>query len=141
MDLATVQWLGVLVCTIVVFTSGMLWFSQRAFFPVWWRAMGRTDADVPGGANMPLVFGLTLVGMVLQATAVALVLGLVRDAGFGDLDQLTGLLVGIVLGIAVAAASLSHRLFAGHGVRVWALEVGNDLLNFALMGLILSFWY
>ena len=141
MELASVQWLGVLVCTIVVFTSGMLWFSQRAFFPVWWRAMGRTEQDLPGGSSMALVFGLTLVGMVFQATALALVLGLVRDAGLGEIDPLTGLLAGLVVGIAVAAASLPHRLFAGHGVRAWALEIGNDLLNFVLMGLILSIWY
>ena len=35
------------------------------------------------------------------------------------------------------AASLGHRLFAGYGVKVWLLEVGNDVLNFTLMGAIL----
>lgn len=141
MDLSTIEWLGVLVATIVVFVSGLLWFSPRAFYPAWWRAMGRTDEPGGGtGTPMALVFGLTLVGIVAQATAMALVLELAASGGM-DVDLPTGLAAGLVVGVAVAAAALGHRLFAGHGLRAWALEVGNDVLNFVLMGAILSLWY
>ncbi|NCA13992.1 MAG: hypothetical protein EBS89_07635 [Proteobacteria bacterium] len=38
-----------------------------------------------------------------------------------------------------AAAPLGHRLFGGHGFGVWALEVGNDVINCVLMGGILTY--
>ncbi|MFM2106455.1 MAG: hypothetical protein RL338_1487 [Chloroflexota bacterium] len=141
MDLGSIEWLGVLVATVVVFVSGLAWFSPRAFFPVWWRAMGKGD-ETPGsgGGPMALVFGLTLVAIVAQVTAIALVIQAAAGSA-GDVDLATGLGIGLVVGIAVAGASLGHRLFAGHGVRVWAIEVGNDVLNLALAGAILSFWY
>ena len=100
---------------------------------------GKTLADAAGSVQRGVEVGIGRAH--LAADPLALVLGLVRDAGLGEIDPLTGLLAGLVVGIAVAAASLPHRLFAGHGIRVWALEIGNDLLNFALMGLILSAWY
>ena len=55
--------------------------------------------------------------------------------GFG---AVTGAAVGV--GIA-AAASLGHRLFAGQGLVVWAIEVGGDILGLTLMGLVLAFFY
>jgi hypothetical protein len=72
--------------------------------------------------------------------AVALVLKLEELAGF-TVNAGTGLQVGLLLGVFVAAAaSLSHRLFAGHGYRVWLLEVGNDIAAVVVMSLILSVW-
>jgi hypothetical protein len=136
----TLPWPAVIVSIVVVFVSGLTWFSRRGFFPAWWSAMGKGEGDVPGvGQSMPVVFGLTLVGIVIQAVAMALVVGLAHDA-LGDVDLLSGISLGLVVGLAVSGAALGHRLFAGHGLRVWLLEVGNDLLNFVLMGLIYAIW-
>jgi len=33
---------------------------------------------------------------------------------------------------------LGHRLFGGHGYRVWLIEAGNDVLNWTIAGSILS---
>ena len=53
----------------------------------------------------------------------------------------TGLLVGALVGAGIAAAaSLGHRLFAGQGLKVWAIEVGGDILGLTLIGGVLSFW-
>jgi hypothetical protein len=138
---------GYLVASLAVFIAGALWFSPKGFFPVWWRAMGRGDA-APGGDNMAVVFGLTIVGVLVQVGAVGWVLGSgaidfsFLGTTFTDINAGSGLVTGLVLGIGVAAAaSLSHRLFAGHGLKVWAIEVGSDVLNFALAGLLLgAFW-
>ena len=45
---------------------------------------------------------------------------------------------GALLGCAAAAAMLGHRLFGGHGYRVWLIEAGNDVLNWTIAGAILS---
>ncbi|NBT94097.1 MAG: hypothetical protein EBT47_03610 [Chloroflexi bacterium] len=50
-------------------------------------------------------------------------------------------IVGLVAGVGfTATAPLGHRLFGGHGFGVWALEVGNDILNCVLMGGILAYF-
>jgi hypothetical protein len=40
----------------------------------------------------------------------------------------------------MAATSLTNRLFAQHGLKVWAIEAGNHLIVLVLMGLILGAW-
>ena len=103
--------------------------------------MGQSPTDDPGESqNMAVTFGLTLIGIIVQAIVLALILDLL-DRATGRVTLVTGLGTGLVVGIGAAAMSLGHRLFAGHGVKVWLIEVGNDILNFAIMGLILSFFY
>lgn len=121
--------------SLVCFVAGFLWFSPFAFFPLWWRAMGKGDQKPgEGGPGMGVLFGSTLIGIVVQATVLERTL-----AAIGARGPLQGLAWGLALGIGVAAApSLGHRLFAGQGFRVWLLEVGSDVLNFALMGAVLG---
>jgi len=138
MFLLELNWLAILVAFVVAFAAGALWFGPKTFFPVWWRAMGRSDGEAPGGGNMALVFGLTAVGALVQVVAVASVIYFVGLAT-GPVGPLGGLLTGLLLGIGFAAASsLSHRLFAGHGLKVWIIEVGSDVLNYTLVGLIIG---
>ncbi|WP_439565826.1 DUF1761 family protein [Microcella sp.] len=138
MFLLELNWLAILVAFVVAFAAGALWFGPKTFFPVWWKAMGRSEDDVPGGGNMALVFGLTAVGALVQVIAVASVISFV-DLAAGPVGPLGGALTGLLLGIGFAAASsLSHRLFAGHGLTVWIIEVGSDVLNYTLVGLVIG---
>jgi hypothetical protein len=53
----------------------------------------------------------------------------------------TGAGIGALLGLLIGGgASLSHRMFAGQGFKVWALEVGNDVVALAAVGAILAAW-
>ena len=61
-------------------------------------------------------------------------------AGGSDASPALGATVGLVVGVAGAMASLGHRLFGNQGVVVWIVEVGSDVLNLVLMGLVLSYW-
>ncbi|MBX9718962.1 MAG: DUF1761 domain-containing protein [Microbacteriaceae bacterium] len=137
MFLLELNWLAILVAFVVAFLAGALWFGPKTFFPVWWKAMGKSD-ETPGGGNMALVFGLTALGALVQVVAVASVIYFVGLAT-GPVGPLGGLLTGLLLSIGFAAASsLSHRLFAGHGLKVWVIEVGSDVLNYTLAGLIIG---
>ncbi|WEO78491.1 DUF1761 domain-containing protein [Cryobacterium sp. SO2] len=139
MFLAELNWLAVLVATLAAFVAGAIWFGPKTFFPLWWKLMGHGPDEQPAG-KMAVVFGSTFVAALVEATAVASVIHFVAatDPGFGTLQGgVTGLLLGIGL---AAASSLSHRLFAGHGFRVWLIECGSDVLNLTIMGLILGSW-
>jgi len=53
----------------------------------------------------------------------------------------TGALTGFVIWLGfVAPTHLVNKLFAGHGLKVRAIEAGNHLLNFVVFGAILGAW-
>lgn len=138
-QIMTFNWLAILVSFLVVFASGAIWFGPRTFFPVWWKAMGRDVNEKPGGENMGLVFGLTALGQFALVILVAMLLNVAAQAN-GSVDLVDGLMMGLTAGFIGAAASLSHRMFAGHGVKVWLIEVSNDVINMIIVGVILSLW-
>jgi len=133
------NWLAIIAATLVAFIAGAIWFGPKTFFPLWWKLMGKEGAPGDGsGGNMAVVFGSTFLAALAQATTVAIVIHLASsgDSSFGPLQ---GLAVGSLLGAGLAAASsLSHRLFAGHGFKVWIIEVGSDIVNLSLMGLVIA---
>lgn len=139
-----INWIGVLVAGIAGTISGGLWFGPKTFFPLWWRLIGHppgTAANPGGDLSMAVVFGSTFAAQVVQAAAMAVVINFAMRAGistsFGVVD---GLIVGLLVGVGFSStAPLGHRLFGGHGFGVWALEVGNDIINCVLMGGILAY--
>lgn len=139
-----ISWVGVIVAGVAGTVSGGLWFGPKTFFPLWWRLIGHppgTASNLGGDLPMSVVFGSTFAAQIVQAIATAVVINLAIRSGitssFGVAD---GAQVGLVVGIGFAAmAPLGHRLFGGHGFGVWALEVGNDILNCVLMGVILAY--
>ena len=140
MEFGSLNWIVIVLTTCTSAFIGSMWFGPKTFFPVWWRAMGRDESEKPGGDNMGLVFGLTFAGQLVQVVAVAVVLGILEKAN-GSVSLMDGLTVGLLLGFGVAAAaSLPHRMFAGHGVKVWLLEAGNDIVAITVAAMILASW-
>ena len=135
-----INWLAILVATLVSFVSGFIWFGPKTFYPVWWQAMGKSENEEPGShQNMSIVFGSVIIALFVQALTLFILLDWYQ-AKVGELTLLGGILAALIVGIGVVAATpLSHRLMGGHGFKVWILEVGNDVLNFALMGAIFGF--
>lgn len=140
MDFGAINFAGVLVAFLVNFVIGFIWFGPKTFFPVWWKAIGKTG-DPGEGANMGIVFGSTAVAGLISATGLAFIFNLLSRAN-GDVSLISGLTAGLIVGVFVMAApALSHRLFAGNGFKVWLLEIGSDVLGFVGMGIVLSFFY
>ena len=126
--------LAIIAGTAVCFVSGFLWFGPATFYPTWWRLMGKSPKDVPGGGlNMGIAFGSVLVGQFLQVTVLALILSALKLTA-----PIDGALVGLLIGVGiVGGSSMSHRIFAGHGFGVLLLEAGNDIVNLGLAGVLL----
>ncbi len=78
----------------------------------------------------------TAVQAVFVSLAVTLTSLLFGGPSLG-LGALTG---AIVWAGAIAPPYLSNKLFAGHGFKVWAIEVGNHLLNFVAFGALFGLW-
>lgn len=126
-----VAWLA---ASAVNFIGGFVWFGPKTFFPVWWKAMGKGEDEKPGTENMGAVFGLTTLGVLVQTYVLAAVLGSLGVSGVA-----AGAAAGFTLAVGLAAfTSLSHRMFAGQGVKVWLIEVSSDVLNLTLAGAVIG---
>jgi hypothetical protein len=139
MDFGSINWVAVLIATLVSFVSGFIWFGPKTFYPIWWKALGKSPNAEPGSQqNMVVVFGSIIVALFVQSLVFSIVLGW-YGAKIGDLNAASGALAGLIVGVGIVAASpLSHRLMGQHGFKVWILEAGNDVLNYVLMGLVLG---
>jgi hypothetical protein len=132
---------AVLLSWFVTFVSGFVWFGPKTFFPIWWRLMGKTSKETPGGeGNMAITFGSVLLGQLIAIVTLAIILSPLIELGRVS-SAVDGALVGLLIGFGIAGASaLGHRMFAGHGVFVWIIESGNDIINLGIAGAILTAW-
>lgn len=135
MDFSSINWLAVLACVVVSMISGSLWYNPKTFFPIWWKGIGKTGE--PGMQdNMGMTWGLTILSAIVQAIFMAALV-----STLGSTTLAAGLQVGFLVWLGfVAPTNLVNKLFAGHGLKIWAIEAGNHLLNFLLFGAILGAW-
>jgi len=131
MDFGSINWLAVLACVVVSMISGSLWYNPKTFFPAWWKVVG-AGREQPGMENMGMTWALTVLSSFVQAVAMSFMVN-----AMGTLGILTGFM--LWLGF-IAPTHLVNKLFAGHGLKVWAIEIGNHLVNFLLFGAILAAW-
>jgi hypothetical protein len=143
MDFTTINWLVVVVCTVVTMVIGAAWYNPKTFFPGWWKAMGKGDYDPsapgdasPGGsAGMGTVWGLT----ILSAFVRALFLTVIIEA-LGGATLVSGAVTGFLLWLGIAApTTLINKLFADH-FKSWFYETGDHLVTFVVIGAIVGAW-
>lgn len=141
MDFSSINWLAVVACVVVSMVSGSLWYNPKTFFPIWWKGIGKSEHDIPGSQNMGIVWGLTVLSSFVQAVFMALMVTAMGSMTPGGATLVSGATAGFLLWLGfVAPTYLVNKLFAGHGLKVWAIEVGNHLVNFVLFGAILGAW-
>jgi hypothetical protein len=140
MDFNSLNWLAVIACVIVSMVSGTLWYNPKTFYPAWRKGIGKTESDAPGTSNMSITWGLTILSSVVQAVAMAFMVNAMGGL-MGGVNLVSGLGTGFMLWLGfIAPTYLVNKLFAGHGLKIWAIEAGNHLVNFLLFGAILGAW-
>jgi hypothetical protein len=142
MNFSSINWLAVVACVIVSMVVGFFWFGQKTFFPIWWKAIGKTGNVEPGGTiPMGLMWGLTVLASLVQAVFMALLVNAMGSMTPGGATLGSGAMVGFFLWLGfVAPSSLTNKLFAGQ-LKAWVIEVGNHLITFVLFGAILGAWH
>ena len=140
MSFGAVNWFAVVACVVVSMISGTIWYNPKTFFPVWWRGIGKTASDTPGTSNMNATWGLTILSSFVQAAAMAFMVNTMGSL-MGGVSLVSGAATGFMLWLGfIAPTYLVNKLFAGHGLKIWAIEIGNHLINFLLFGAILAVW-
>ena len=73
MDFSSINWLAVVVCVVVAMVVGFFWFGQKTFFPIWWKAIGKSESADPGaGMSMALMWPLVVIAAFVEAVFMAL---------------------------------------------------------------------
>lgn len=135
MDMGSINWLAIIACVVVSMISGSIWYNPKTFFPMWWKVVG-AGREQPGMENMGLTWGLTILASFVQAVGMSFMLNVMPSSSAG-----AGAMSGFMLWAGfIAPTYLVNKLFAGHGLKIWAIEVGNHLVNFLIFGAILAAW-
>ena len=131
--LAGVNWLAVIVATVVAFGLGALWYSKALFADAWMQEVGLTEEAI-NNANMGKVFGLTFLLQIISATGLSVFVG---PSG----NWLDGLLAGLAVGLVwVATAYGVTYLFEQRPLRLWLINAGYYVVWYSLTGLIIGAW-
>jgi len=140
--------LAVLVSSIVCFIIGAVWFGPKTFYPIWMKALGRKvpkDRVKMTGGETLLMFGGTYLAALIQVSTLGVIIAaarLLHPVTWGH-----GLFLGFAFSVGLGAfASLSHRMFAQpdgkvyRSLKVWLIEVGQDVVCLSVAGAILGAW-
>ena len=143
MDLSAVNWLGVLAVFVVNFLIGFAWFNSKTFYPLWWKALGKSPSEEPGqGQSMGAVFGATVLAGLILSTAMSVLATLIVQVNGGTFTLSDGISLGLFVGVGIVSAqALSHKLFGQQGWMVWLIESGGDVAAAVGMGIVLSLIY
>jgi hypothetical protein len=109
------------------------------------REMPTERVEMTGGENA-LMFAGTFVAAILQVSTLAIVLELLSQSAI-TFNFATGALAGFLLAFGfTAAGSFSHRMFSHNenkpykALKVWLIEVSQDVVSLTIAGAILGAW-
>lgn len=138
MDFSAINWLAVGLSVLASMIIGSVWFSPKGFYPAWWKAIGKTDKDVPGdqsSSGMAMTWVMVVVCSLVQAVFMNLMVHAMGSMS-GGATLGSGAMAGFLLWLGfVAPSSLTNKLFADR-VPAWYYEAGNHLVTFLAMGAI-----
>ncbi len=122
------NWLGIIVATLIGMFLGAFWYSPVAFGNAWMRCLGKTKETL-GKQTGPLVG--SIFASLLTAIGVAVLFLLTNVASFSAAAG-----IGIVLGLLIIfPALLSDNLFCGWGAKLLWIQAGYRVVSVFLMSL------
>jgi len=141
MDFSSINWLAVVACVFASMIIGSVWFAPKTFFPIWWKAIGKSENEGPSSTNMGMVWGLIVFSAFVQAVFMSLMVHAMGSMTPRGATLGSGAMAGFFLWLGfVAPSSLTNKLFADR-LKAWVLEAGNHLITFIVMGAIVGAWH
>jgi uncharacterized membrane protein len=131
-----VNYLAVLVCAVVSFVLGGLWYSPLLFAKKWVALLGKTQEELQKASN-PMMYVIGFITGLISCFAISCV---VNAAGAATL--VNGALIGFLcwLGFAGATSYNNQVNFVGKPRGLWAIDSGYNLASFIIAGAILAVW-
>lgn len=123
-----VNWVAVLVATVLNMALGSIWYSRSVFGKEWMRLMGKKDFQMSDDATRAYI--LTVIGALVMAAVLAVFLKYTDASTFAE-GVITGLWAGI--GFVVPSA-LATSMFAGQDMKLYLINTGYPVAALAVMG-------
>lgn len=137
MELASINYLAILVAALSAFAIGSVWYSPLMFSKAWQNALGLSDKDIKE-ANMFVIFGTSFLLMLVMAIGLSVLLNALNPNG---LNWLTGLKNGLFVGLFFIATSYGvNILYQRKSFKLWLIDSGYQVLLLGIMGLIIGAW-
>ncbi|MDX8031521.1 DUF1761 domain-containing protein [Lentzea sp. BCCO 10_0856] len=135
--LGDLNWLAVIVATIVYFGLGALWYAEFLFGKAWQKAMG-WDGNAPEGAGA-VIYLVPLVTCFVATLATAMLAAATGTDTVGE-----GVVLAIVVGIGVSASVLAVTgMFDATkpaAMTSVAISAGYHFAGLLLASVILALW-
>lgn len=130
-DFGSINYLSVLVATLLAFGLGAIWYGKPLFGSSWQKEMGLSDEDIQGG-NMALTFGTTFVVAFIAMLFLAIFMS-------PEATALSGALHGAIIATVFIATSIAtHYLFSQKSLKLFLIDAGYDIVRYALAGAVLG---
>jgi len=130
--LTDMNWLAILVATLVGFAIGGLWYGPL-FGNAWLAALGKKLEDLEPTPTPYIISFFTSLITALVLAVLILTLGI--NDFFG------GLYLGVAVGAGfIATAMASDAAFCGWGLRLFLIQAGYRVTYSIVMGVILAVW-
>lgn len=126
-----VNWLAVIICTVLSFALGALWHSKLLFGKAW-AEDSKTPYNSENHGNPAIIFGLSAVLHLIAITGLAMLVGSRSTA-------VEGFVAGLFISITLVATSIGVTyIFVGRTLRLFLIDAGFYVVFLSLSGLILG---
>ena len=130
-----VNYVAVLVAAVVAFILGSIWYSPVLFSKAWMAEIGM-NREADGGSRPSMGSLLTLAFVTALIAAYAMAVLLVRPEHH---SLMSGIKRGVAAGLCwVAMAFAANYAFERRSFRLWLINAGYYVVQFALMGAVLG---
>lgn len=132
LELTGLNWLAILVATLVGFALGGIWYGP-IFGDAWLAALGKTADQIQPSATP---FVISFFTSLVTAVVLAMFISALNISTLGG-----GITIGLLVGIGfIATAMASDSAFGDTGLKLWLIQSGYRVLYSVLMGAILAVW-
>ena len=129
---ASVNWLAVLLGTVLSMGLGALWYGPL-FGQLWLSLIGKTEDELE---SSPTMYIKTAVAAFLGMLALNMVV-----VAFGATTVLSGLVAGAFIFVGIGATTtFVYTTFEGPSEKVWLLYVAYHLVVYLVMGAVFAIW-
>lgn len=132
----SVNYLAVIVCAVIYFMLGGLWYSKLLFANPWMKAMGKTPEELKAQGNPIAGYILSFIGSLLTAFMLSVAIDYVGAASLID-----GAKIGFYIWLGFAVTTLTPAYyFECRPKALFLIYSGYTLVAFVIMGGILGAW-
>jgi uncharacterized protein DUF1761 len=129
-DWTSVNWTAVVIAAVANVVIGTVWYLPAIFGKRWAAETGRYLTARPS----PMLYVVAIVGSLVTAYVLALVFQMVIGAR-GPISFVDGIAIGLVASVGFQLTSQAvGGAFEGRSLTYWAINAGNSLVAFAVMG-------